>query len=69
VSFPAFDLSTNPTTIRLAPIFTPDGGWDGNFSASDIVWTVTDNKGHSNVNFPNGEIKYTDVSSLYGQTN
>jgi hypothetical protein len=60
VSFPAFDLSTNPTTISLAPIFTPDSGWDENFSASDIVWTVTDSKSNS---FPNGiiEIKSNNI--------
>jgi hypothetical protein len=63
VSFPTFDLTTNPTTLSLAPNFSADGNDWGVFNSNDIVWTVTDNKGNS---FSNGiiEIKANN-SALY----
>jgi len=39
VSFPAF--TTNSKTLSFAPTYTPDGNDWGNFSASDITYTVT----------------------------
>jgi hypothetical protein len=65
VSFPAFNLSTQPTTISLAPIFTPDSGWGTHFSADDIDWTITDNKGHINSDFPDGKIEIAKATTLY----
>jgi hypothetical protein len=69
VSFPTFDLSgNNVTEINLTPSFFPTGGW-GDFSASDIIFTITDNKGNGNSSFPSGKVKLTDVNTLYSQVN
>jgi len=63
VTFPA--LGSNPTVINLNPIYTPDGGW-GDFNASDIRFTITDNKGNGNDKFPDGNIDINRDASLYG---
>jgi hypothetical protein len=46
VTFPAF-VEWYPT-LNLTPTYMPADGW-GDFSASDITYTISDNKGHSNL--------------------
>jgi hypothetical protein len=67
VSFPTFNLSSNDVTeINLTPSFTPDASDWGVFNASDITFTITDNKGNGNDAFPGGKVKLADVNALYG---
>jgi hypothetical protein len=42
------------TSLNFAPGYTPDGGWDTNFQASYITWTLKDDMGHTNSDFPCG---------------
>jgi hypothetical protein len=47
VSFPAF--TPGSTTLNLTPTYTPTGGWGDDFVASDITYTLSDNKGNSDL--------------------
>jgi hypothetical protein len=46
LTFPTFVREA--TTLNLTPTYTPTDGW-GDFSESDITYTISDNKGHSNL--------------------
>jgi hypothetical protein len=50
-------------TLDFTPAFTPAGGW-GDFQASDITYTLTDDMGHTNADFPGGVV----AASLYSDS-
>jgi hypothetical protein len=66
VTFALFD--EKPTVIDLNPIYTPNGGWGANFSAGNIRFEISDNKGHSNNDFSGGTIDISRVNQLYSDT-
>jgi hypothetical protein len=61
VTFNAFGAT--PTVIDLTPTYEPDGGW-GNFSASDIKFTISDDRGHDFTSL--GSIDLIRDKSKYG---
>ena len=65
VTFPAFGV--NPTVINLNPIYAPTGGWDSDFSASDIVKVIKDdNSTHDTYWSSKSDIDVARDKSLYG---
>jgi hypothetical protein len=59
VTFPGFyPDSTSPTKIYLNPIYNPIGGW-GEYSASDIRYTIEDNMGNNFTALGLSDIDYT----------
>ena len=60
-------LGTNPTVIDLTPTYTPVNGW-GSFSASDIRFEISDNKGNNNSKFTGGKIDISKAIELYNDS-
>jgi hypothetical protein len=63
VTFPASTFVTEQATLDLTPTYTPTGGW-GDFSASDITYTLSDNKGHSNLSYTINASSYNNSDEI-----
>jgi hypothetical protein len=57
VSVGAIPFTDDSQYLDFTPDYDPNGGWDDNFQASDIVLVLNDNKGNNNLpNVVNGSL-------------
>ena len=64
VSFAASTFASGQATLDLTPTYVPSGGWDSDFSASDITYTISDNKGHSSLSNTINASLYNDTDEI-----